>query len=125
LSVLSAITGCPTKQICVAKCPDFNAYNQIISDTDIINQYCDPDDSSNCPTYLLKSSPIFGRCIPHIISTTSSSNVNGTVEALDRDTNISYPIYYTNGTNGDIPLTEDIIKRSIEYISNLIEIKVC
>jgi len=89
----SAAFGCPTKQVCVEKCPDTNHSPFLESksdfiDDDIIKKYLEPYcDSAKydsnmelkdlmrlqiCPEWFVQSQPFFGRCVPFLPNNTSS-----------------------------------------------------
>ena len=55
LSVKATITGCPTPQVCVEKCPESNAYKSVAK---IDDSFCDPFNKTLCPDYLIKSKPL-------------------------------------------------------------------
>ena len=123
ISYTTAVNGCSTKQICVEKCPDENAYKKISSQKDLINKFCDPEDSNSCPEYLLKSGPVFGRCVPALIADLFNNSISAKlVEAFDKETNETVPIQITTG-NGTSDLTYNTLKKSISYLKDILNLK--
>ncbi len=127
ISITSAITGCSTKQICVKECPQKNSYEKIPAHLDRIKKFCDPkdeannDEKKNCPSYLLSSEPVLGRCVPKGIA--NALNVpNLLIEAFDEQRNISIPIQVSDA-NGLIDLTFDTLKKSIKYLKDILDLK--
>lgn len=122
LSVLSAINGCPTKQICVKDCPNENLYDKIPGHRTKIKQFCDPFDDSKCPSYLVKSKPIFGRCVPEIVASLTNNTLD-VLQAFDSDKNISIPIQ-SNDQNGETTdLTVGTLKEASNYLKNFLNLK--
>ena len=117
ISISSAITSCPTTQICVEECPSDNAYIKIPSQEKTIKEFCDPSNSKNCPSYLLKSASLFGRCVPSIISQLVPNTT--IINAFDKDSNKSVPIQ--DDFNHD--LTLDTLQKSILYLSDILNLK--
>ena len=85
--------GCPTKQVCVEKCPDANHSPYLESKSPVANEnaikkylepYCDSAKYDSqmtlenlmklqiCPEWFVKSQPFFGRCVPFMPNNTSS-----------------------------------------------------
>jgi solute carrier family 44 (choline transporter-like protein), member 2/4/5 len=115
ISLTSLVVGCPTPQICVEKCPDRIAYEKIPGQAEFLNEYCDKlNEKNGCPSYILKSKPIFGRCVPSIITDISNAAEN----ILFENQTIQVPIngIYTN-------LTEGLIQDGAKYIRNLVNLK--
>lgn len=138
LNINALLTGCPTTQICVSSCPSQNLY-YVIADhrTTLLQNYCvsssliskygslptaatvSVSDYTNlvsaniCPFYALSSSPEFQRCIPSIFS---SSNLT----AFDNSTNSTQTI---NDINSNAPISSQLIKDAVGYISKLLNIQ--
>ena len=122
ISVTTVLTGCPTKQICVSECPQVNAYRKIPSQRNVIDKFCDPADPiKSCPDYLLSSGPVFGRCVPSILSDFMKNDENTTITVQD-DTNNTIPIEINTGS-GKTVLTYKTLQKGIEYLSKLLEAK--
>lgn len=114
LSVIKSIGfGCPTRQICVEQCPQKSS---IASDD--LKLFCDPKDSKNCPTYILSSASLFGRCLPKIIQQFSESIKNTTITTDQDNKTISVDI-----GNGSVPLTLDTLFESAKYLKNILDLK--
>lgn len=121
LSALSALNGCPTRQVCVDECPTQNAYEKIPSNQPIIAKYCDPFNNTICPSYLVKSKPIFGRCVPEVVASVLDNSMD-ILEAFDSVNNLTIPIQtLENGILSD--LTSKKLKEAIKYLKNLIDLK--
>ena len=117
----TALSGCPTKQICVDKCPESNSYEKIASQLDEIRKYCDYDGSS-CPAYILRSEPVFGRCIPTLIANIFSSNAAFVINTTDASTNTTVAIQVPTA-NGMVDLTYESIKQSVRYLTEILNLK--
>ncbi|RNA18797.1 choline transporter 2, partial [Brachionus plicatilis] len=121
LSFLSAINGCPTRQICVSQCPSEYGYSQVASLAPKLEPFCDPV-TKECPTYVIPSEPIFGRCVPKIIASLGD-NLQGIVEAFDPDTNQTVAIEAFDPSGQMAPLTYQTLLKSIEYLKNFLNLK--
>lgn len=78
----AVVTGCPTPQVCVEKCPSKNTVYMTLTRKDLICQYMvdlnEPPYSKMsvselvkhnlCASYYLDSKPILGRCVPRAFS---------------------------------------------------------
>ncbi|GAB1597591.1 Hypothetical predicted protein, partial [Argonauta hians] len=67
------LTGCPTEQFCVSKCP--------IKTELTPNNYCSEQSISSCPQYVIKSRTVVKRCVPDLVEISSSAlnlNINET-----------------------------------------------
>ena len=120
LSFLSAINGCPTRQICVSKCPQDYAYEKIPGLKEKIEPFCDPV-TKECPSYLIPSQPVFGRCVPNIIS--SLDNLDNIVQVFDPDKNVSIPIEAFDSEGHISPLSYQTLKKAVIYLKNLLNLK--
>jgi hypothetical protein len=108
--------GCPTKQLCVSQCP--NETLVFSSNKAGFEPYCDPaetDPAKRCPPYLVASLPVFGRCIPTVIST--ATGANATQPIVDAITN--QELVDSNGQ----PLTASLLKTAAKYLSDLVNLK--
>jgi choline transporter-like protein 2/4/5 len=121
ISLTTAITGCSTKQICVKECPQVNSYKKIPAHKDRIKEFCDPQETTNCPDYLLSSGPVLGRCVPKGISNALNVSVV-LIEAFDEEHNKSVPIQVPD-INGPSDLTFDTLKKSVKYLKDVLDIK--
>jgi len=104
LNVAVMVTGCPTQQVCVAKCPDetFSPREQLQMDDpdeDRIKKkmidYCQPNrteeikaksvktliDEEICPAWYIKSTAILGRCFPFFTKDNEDSKNDVIVKA--------------------------------------------
>lgn len=101
----SILNGCPTPQVCVAKCPDdywiakeylykpfdkVDVQNHLVcTDDSVIPTVVDNTslqnviDNNICASYYIPSSPLYNRCIPNIV------NFNETIRELMDKYNIS------------------------------------
>lgn len=122
LSFLSALNGCPTRQICVSKCPQDYAYEKIPGLKEKLKPFCDPI-SNECPSYLLPSKAVFGRCVPDLISSLNDNNLNNIVQVFDREKNITVPIEAFDSDGLISPLSYRTLKKAIEYLKNFLNLK--
>lgn len=114
LSVVQSISlGCPTKQICVDKCP-----SETSTTLSKVQAFCDPKNKTNCPTYILSSTPLFGRCVPKIISTFTDAIKDDLINSDNSNNTIQ-----VNLGNGSIPLTLGTLFESAKYLKNILDLK--
>lgn len=66
---------------------------------------------------MLKSTALFGRCVPSIISQLTPNTT--VIEAFDKENNSSIPIQ----DDFDHNLTFDTIKKSVVYLSDILNLK--
>ena len=105
--------SCPTRQICVEKCPDETLYDKIPSHLEKIkNNFC--FDSKTCPSYVLKSESLLGRCVPFI----SKDLLNKTIQAINPDTNSSVTIQNSAGD-----LSGQTLEKAINYIIKILDLE--
>jgi choline transporter-like protein 2/4/5 len=126
LSVSTAITGCPTPQICVDECPSTNLYQRIPAHKLKLEKYCNKDkytEKTVCPSYVLKSKPVFGRCMPDIIAVTLNKTSDFIISAFDETDNQNFTIQIDNDNGTKSDLTFDIIKKASKYVTNLLNLK--
>jgi choline transporter-like protein 2/4/5 len=119
ISLSSVITGCPTPQVCVEKCPDTYAFDKIPQFSEVIKSYC--NEKNQCPTYLLKSKPLFGRCMPELI-TSLTENAQSVIDVLDPNTNKPIPIQIPIGEEL-VELTRGKLKEGLKYIQTLLNLQ--
>lgn len=116
---LTSLNGCPTRQICVEECPPATA----IGSSSLIGKYCNPSNPAECPKYLIKSKPVFGRCVPEIFADIADTTT-GIIEGYDDVNNVTAPITYVDPTSGQVQdLTLDYLNKAIEYIKQLTDLK--
>lgn len=108
--------SCPTKQVCVEKCPNQTLYNKISSHVELLKQYCD---NTSCPNYVIQSENILGRCVPSILKKFTDSLVNLSVTAFDPQQNQNITIESIN----EGPLTLGLLEKGSKYISKLLDIE--
>lgn len=119
LSVLSAVSGCPTPQICVDSCPTFTA----VGESESIKEFCDPFDANLCPDYLIQSKPVFDRCIPEIFSDIGQG-VGEIITGYDEVNNVSMPIQILDKDGNLQELTMTTLRNAVEYIQKVFDLKV-
>lgn len=112
---LTALNGCPTKQICVAKCPPQTA----IGSSSLIKEYCDPFEPTDCPDYLVKSAPVVNRCLPDLIG----DDLNSTVVGFDDINQVYEPVQVLNDQGQVIDLTYDYLRKAVDYVKELVDLK--
>lgn len=125
ISVSTAFTGCPTPQVCVSSCPDKNLYNIVPGQLEALKTYCYTDQFTKvelCPTYVLESKPIFGRCIPEILAT-AFDKADFLIETFNdqTNTNVTIQIENDNGTKSDLSLS--LLQKASVYLKNLLNLK--
>ena len=114
---LSPLVSCPTPQVCVEKCPNVYAHIKIPNQETTVKEFCHPTDQTNCPTYLVESIPIFGRCVPSIIFQLIPKTT--VIRAFDNETNSSIPIKDFL----DHDLTFDTLQKSVDYLSDFLNLR--
>ena len=80
---------CPTKQICVEHCPNETTFSrlknyrshvvctyQINIHNQSQNDFNSLIESGQCPSYILGSKPLFGRCVPQQIQSLANSFIS-------------------------------------------------
>ena len=126
ISVSSAFTGCSTPQICVEACPSENLYNAVPGHTEKLKAYCYTDQYTKkelCPTYVLESKPIFGRCIPDILVTTINKSAEFAIQVYNEQTNANETIEIQNDDGTKTDLTFETLKNAAKYLTNLFNLK--
>jgi len=139
LGIDALVTGCMTPQICVTQCPTETLFYLVPGHTNSLTKFCKPKDliaqygsttptltaiqyknlvdSGSCPSYTLESKALYYRCLPSIIT-----------DAID----LTQQIVVSNGTGtttpildptSSQPITYQLIKSAISYISQLLSIK--
>jgi solute carrier family 44 (choline transporter-like protein), member 2/4/5 len=110
LSVVSLAVGCPTKQICVLQCPNVTSVSEVDR-----KRFSDPNNISNYPAFILKSEPLFKRCLPSILSSFKEELIN---QVINTDYNNE-----TININATQKLTLGILFESTKYIMDIINVK--
>jgi hypothetical protein len=117
--VLTVVSGCPTRQICVEECPPASA----IGASSLIGKYCDPFDPAQCPKYLIKSRPVFDRCLPDIFADIADETTE-IISGYDDVNNVTQPIQVINPETGEPQvLTLDLLEKALEYVKKLTDFK--
>lgn len=115
------LTGCPTWQVCVNKCPDTALLRRIPGHEEKLRPFCDTTDPLGlvkCPEYVVPSQALFGRCIPTII-TASSDKLNDTIAVVNPTTGQSETILGFDGNS----LTVKMLKEAAKYITDVLNLK--
>lgn len=76
-----------------------------------------------CPTYVLESRPVFGRCVPDILAKVLNKTADFALNAFDSENNKNVTIQVTNDNGSVTDLTFDIINKGVKYITNLLNLK--
>ncbi|CAF3470200.1 unnamed protein product [Rotaria sp. Silwood1] len=115
---------CPTKQVCVEKCPNKTSYYKF-GDYNM-NRICTYDvtesDNNNeelvrdgkCASYIIASKPLFGRCVPQQIE----SLANSIIQAPDGN-EANATVYDSNGQ----PLNGSKLEQGVKYLVELLNLK--
>eukprot|EP00095_Tigriopus_kingsejongensis_P005861 maker-scaffold38_size502422-snap-gene-1.13 protein:Tk05861 transcript:maker-scaffold38_size502422-snap-gene-1.13-mRNA-1 annotation:"hypothetical protein DAPPUDRAFT_305570" len=135
---LSALTGCPTPQVCVAECPDSfgrpwaevgEAENTDTSVKRRMFPYCGPkmteaqitDDTITvkdlirdkiCPPWWVPSKTLLGRCVPNFETTDDNQVVTNDTVIIDKDETPENEV-----VNGGV------LKKAINYIGKVIDVR--
>ncbi|KAJ8977657.1 hypothetical protein NQ317_002459 [Molorchus minor] len=68
-------TGCKTTQVCVSYCPQSNYFtNSDSSKYEGDEEFCSYYDSTDCPSWYLKSTVLFNRCLYNVADRKNSTN---------------------------------------------------
>lgn len=140
VSVNALITGCTSPTICVQECPTDNYYYLLsVQRNVLLEKFCKSSQLSShfagsvpssvdeatyltlinkkiCPVYTISSKPLYGRCLPAIL--TGAYESTQSVMATDSQTNQTLQI-------NDLtqPLNYELVSKATKYLLNLMNIK--